>query len=230
MRVVAHRYYMNTFAHYLLNRENFDPNTLFTAEAERLLSTLKQPANRQDAEKIRTFDWVGFIVAALREAGFKGQEINAKAHEIIVGLGTLFHDYDEGEDGPLLDHFKGSVAKAVKKLVAKAYRRRSSTLKNTFPLAFISLSEKDQRAIEEFRKVVHKRLGTLGVAVFDAQIGGEKITSLVGAVDLGNPTANLLKQTVRRLRQFAVEYGQAVGDPEFLRRAKEATAAWRAEG
>ena len=221
---------MNTFAHYLLAREHFDPNTLFSAEAERLLPTLKRPANRQDAEKIRRFDWVGFIVAALREAGFKGEEANAKAHEITVRLGTLFHDYDEGRDGPLLDHFKRVVEKAVKKLVAKACRCRNNTLKNTFPLAFISLPEKDQRIIEEFRKVVHKRLGTLGVAVFDAQLGGGKVGSLVGEVDLGNPTTDLVKTIVKRLKNLAVKYGQRTGDPEFLRRATKATAAWRAEG
>jgi hypothetical protein len=44
---------------------------------------------------------------------------------------------------------------------------------------------------------------------------------------LGNPTAHLIKTTVRRLKNLAVEYGEAVGDPDFLRRANQAAAEWR---
>ena len=162
--------------------------------------------------------------------GSRAKRLTPRPTKSPCGLERFSTITMKGGDGPLLDHFKRVVEKAVKKLVAKACRCRNNTLKNTFPLAFISLPEKDQRIIEEFRKVVHKRLGTLGVAVFDAQLGGGKVGSLVGEVDLGNPTTDLVKTIVKRLKNLAVEYGQRTGDPEFLRRATKATAAWRAEG
>ena len=106
-------------------------------------------------------------------------------------------------------------------------RRRRVMLQTTFPLAFLWLSENDQDVIEEFRQFVHQRLGTLGLAVFDAQLDAVAIKSMVKAAGLGNPTAHRIKITVRRLKNLVVEYGQAVGDPDFLRRAYQAAAEWR---
>jgi len=223
----SHKYCMDTFNLYLLAREHFDPsqyNALFRQEIEALLPKLTSPQQREHLQGIRTFDWTGYILASLRNAGFKGQEIEDRAHEVVVRLlvtpGKLFAGYDERRHGPLLARFKVAVANAVKNLVAKERRRRDLMYQGCYPLAFLWLPERDQRIIEDFRKFVHQRLGLLGLAVLDARLDGDQMKVLVGDLALGNPTAYLIKTVVRRLKALAVEYGQATGDPDFMARAE----------
>ena len=110
---------MDTSQLYLLAREHFDPhqyNTLFQQEIAYLLPKLTDPQHRQHVQRLRSFDFVGYIMASLRNAGFKGQqEVEDKAHEIAVRLvvtpGKLFAGYDEQSHGPLIARFKGAVEK-----------------------------------------------------------------------------------------------------------------------
>jgi len=220
---------MDSFSIYLLARENFDPsqyNALFRQEIEALLPKVKSSRQREHLQLIHTFDWTGYILASVRNAGFKGQEVEDRGHDIVVRLlvhpGTLFSAYDDSKHGPLLARFKVAVANNVKNLVAKERRRRDLTYQGSYPLGFLWLSERDQRIIEDFRKFVHQRLGTLGLAVLDARLDGDHINALVGDVGVGKPTAYLLKTTVRRLKNLAVEYGHATGDPDFLSRVEAA--------
>ena len=64
--------------------------------------------------------------------------------------------------------------------------------------------------------------GAAGLAILDARLDGDPIKLLVGDPSMGNPTAYLVKQTVRRLKGLAQEYGQATGDPDFMDRVEAA--------
>jgi hypothetical protein len=217
---------MDTFQLFLLAREHFDPaayNTLFRQEIEALLPKLKAP---KQLEGLSTFDFVGYILASLRNAGFRGQEIEDRAHEIVVRLivvpGTFFRNYKEGIHGLLIARFKVAVKNAIANIVAKERHRRARIHTTTYPLAFLWLPERDQKVVEDFRKFVFQRLGPLGLAVLDARLEGEQMKSLVGAIDLNSPTTYLIKMTVRRIKGLAQEFGRGTGDPDFLGRVEAA--------
>lgn len=219
---------MSAFTLFLLARENFTPsqyNTLFHQEIEALLPKLKDAKQRQHVEGLRDFDFTGYILASLRNAGFQGQEAEDRAHEIVVRLlvapGNLFRGYDEARHGPLIARYKVAVKNGIRNIVAKERNQRHAD--GLFPpFAIRWLPEQDGDLIFDFRLFVRDRLGGLGAAVFDARMAGNPLKPLVGAADLGRPTAYLIKTMVRRLKRLAVEFGQAHGSPEFVNRVEAA--------
>jgi hypothetical protein len=221
----------STFQLYLLAREGFDArsyNALFHQQIAALLPKLKNPKQRQHVEGLRGFDFMGYILASLRNAGFKGQDVEEKAHEIAVKLvvtpGKLFAGYDENKHGPLLARGKVAIANAIKNLVAKERRRRDAMLQMTYPMLFLWLPERDQKIVDDFRQFTHDRLGFLGLAILDARLDGDPIKTFVGNMGLGSPSAYVIKTTVRRLKLLAVEFGLATGDTDFLTRVEAAMA------
>lgn len=220
---------MNTLQCWLLLREHFDPaayNQLFRQEIESLSHRLTDPRQRQDLEHQSDFDWVGYIAASLRNAGYRDQEVEDRVHEIVVRLlvlpGTLFQGYDERRHGPLIARFKTAVGNAIKNQVEKDRNRQKRLQRISMPIAVLNLSPQDAGLIEDFRELIRRRLGMLALAVFDARLEGEQVKSLVGVADLGSPTAYLLKQAVQRLKRLAAEYGRGMGDSEFMKRIEAA--------
>ena len=95
-------------------------------------------------------------------------------------------------------------------------------------MAFLWLSEKDQRIVDDFRQFVRTRLGFLGLAVLDSRLDGDDPHLLISEIGLRSPTAHVLKTLTRRVELLAVEYGLAKGDPKFLKRVEAALAQRRA--
>jgi hypothetical protein len=220
---------MTTLQCWLLLREHFDPtayNQLFQQEVDSLSHRTTDPRQRQDLADLEDFDWIGYIAASLRNAGYRDQEVEDRVHEIVVRLlvlpGTLFQGYDDRRHGPLIARFKTAVGNAVKNQIEKDRSRQKHLQQISMPIAVLNFSPHDAGLIEEFRELIRRRLGPLALAVFDARLEGEQVKSLVGAVDLGSPTTYLLKQAVQRLKRLAAEYGRGMGDPEFLSRIEAA--------
>ena len=100
-------------------------NRLFDDQLEKLRTS--NPQYQQAIERMRGFNWTGYIAASLRNAGYRDQrEVQERTHDIVVKLltGTFFRNYDENKDGTVDLRFKKSVANAVRNIVERDRNRR----------------------------------------------------------------------------------------------------------
>ena len=243
---------MQTFVEWLsdLNRPTLsetyyglDPaqyNRLFDEELERTILRVSDPAHRQTLERMRGFNWTGYIAASVRRAGFRDQrEVHDRTHDIAAKLltGTLFRGFDERISGPMDFRFKASVGNAIRNIVAKERNRRRFV--PTVPigqdfqpgriaaddlLARWSPGHEDEQVIRRFRELVRHRLGDVAVAILDLRLAGGETKSLVGSSAVGGADKNVIKRLVRQVKQLAHEYAASLDDPVFLRRIERAMA------
>ncbi len=80
---------------------------------------------------MRDFDFVGYILASLRNAGFREQqEREQAAHDLVVQLlvspGQLFAGYN-ASSGPLEARFRLSVQNGIRNLLRGQRRRQRSS-------------------------------------------------------------------------------------------------------
>jgi len=100
---------------FIENYYSFDPqqyNQLFDGELGKL--SVSSPEHRQAIERMRGFNWVGYIAKSLRNSGYRDQrDVAERTHDIVVKLliGGLFRDFDERRHGPLDLRFKRATAK-----------------------------------------------------------------------------------------------------------------------
>jgi hypothetical protein len=232
-----HTYRMETFYEWLTNLDllarlrllesyfTFDAkqyNQLFEDELEKLLQRVTDPTHRQVLERMRGFDWVGYIAASVRNAGFRDyrqrQEVTADVASKLL-LGKLFRGFDERTSGPMDLRFKTSVANGVRNIIEKERNRKRylATASTEYePAARSSSVHDDEKVIEDFRRLVRSRLGDMALAVFDLRMGGGETKSLVGQGGLG-VTRFAIKRLVREIKVLAREYAERLGDPGFLR-------------
>jgi len=230
---------MRTFLQWLacLNENYFglDPkqyNRLFDQELEKVIAKTRDPAHRQALERMRGFNWLGYIAASVRNSGCRDQrEIQEKAHDVAVKLltGGLFRDYGERRHGPMDLRFKRSVGNAVRNMVEKE-RNRQRYLPTVpidqaaEPSGMTSGDGGGEKIIKDFRRLVQRQLGELGVAVLNVRLAGGEVKSLVGSTALGSPGKWGIKRAVQQLKQLAGEFAAAIGDPGFLRDIERAMA------
>jgi hypothetical protein len=207
-------------------------NRLFNDELAKVLQRVVDPRQREALERMRNFNWVAYISAAIRHAGFHdAREIQERAHDIVASLltGKLFAGFDQRVSGPMDLRFKRSVANAVKNLAERERNRRrllpSVPISQAFEPGSVAADElpgrqtpaRGEDVIDRFRDLVRARLGKLGLAVFDARLAGEETKSLVGRTDLGNPGRFVIKRVVQQIKALAHEYAERLGNPAFLR-------------
>jgi len=177
----------------------FDPrayNDLFDSELEKVIARTSDPTHRQALEHLRGFDWLSYIVCWVRHAGYRDQrERDEKAHEVVVKLltGKLFTGYDPRIHGPMELRFRTSVANAVRNMTQKERNRRRLLPTTSITQEFVPGSvtaeelpapaarEDDSKVVENFRELVRRRLGGLGLAVLDMRLEGGETKSLVGS-------------------------------------------------
>ncbi len=219
---------------------SFNPaqyNQLFEDELEKVSAS--SPEHREALERMKGFNWTGYVAASVRNSGCRNQrEVQEKTHDVVVKLitGGLFRDYDDRQHGPLDLRFKRAVANAVKNMVEKDRNRRrfipSVPIGHEFTPGGVTSddlpdrppAENDEKVINDFRRLVRNRLGELGLAVLDARLAGQETKSLVGRVDLGSPGRFQVKTTVQKVKALAREYAQRLGDPAFMREIERAMA------
>ena len=225
--------------YYTFNAKQYDQ--LFDQEVEKLLCRIRDPAHRQALERMRGFNWTGYIAAAVRNSGYRDQrEIQERAHEVVVKLlvGGLFTHYDETRHGPMDLRFKRSVGNAIRNMAELERNRRrllpTVAIGQEFQPGGITANDlpdrpttqdHDERIIQGFRSLVRKRLGGIGVAVLQVRLDGGETKSLVGLPALGSPGRWKIKQVVGEIKELAREYATAIGDSELLRRIERAMAA-----
>ncbi len=204
-------------------------NRLFADELGKLQASA--PEHRQAIERMRNFNWVGYIAKSLRNAGYRDQrETQERTHDIVVKMltGGLFRDYDEERHGPLDLRFKRATANAIKNMIEKQRNARrllptvSIGQERGDDLPDRASAENDGKVIDDFRRLVRNRLGELGIAVLDARLQGQETKSLVGREDLGSPGRFTIKRVVGQVKTLAREYAQRRGDPAFSREVERA--------
>ena len=207
--------------------------SFFDQELEKLILRVRIPARLQALEAMRSTKWTGYIATANEELGFpRVQGVAEEAvHEVAVKLlmGKLFLGYDESKHGPLLLRFKSATWNAIRNIVAK-----DQTRKRRLPAVPVKHGEEvpaplpvqdDEGLIRDFRRLVHKRLGSLALAVLDTRLDGSTTQSLIGSNALGSPSANAISRVVREIKALAREFAVAVGDSELLRKIEQEMAA-----
>ena len=211
---------------------SFDPvqyNQLFDDELSKISAS--SPEHQQAIERMRGFNWVGYIAKSLRNAGYKDQrEVGERTHDLVVKMltGGLFTNYDEARHGSLDLRFKRSVANAIKNMVEKDRNRRrflpSVPIGQQFEPGGVTAddlpgretNDDSEAVIEGFRKLVRRACGDLGLGVFDARMAGQQTKDLVGREDLGRPSKFVVKRVVGEIKDLAREHAKLLGDSAFM--------------
>jgi hypothetical protein len=211
-------------------------NQLFVEELEKLIQRVSDPAHRQILEKMRGFNWLSYIAASVRNAGYNDRrEVQERTHDVVVKLltGALFTGFDQRTSGPMDLRFKRSVANAVKNIVEKERNRRHYLPTVSIGQEFGGVTDlparswttnDDEKVVDDFRQLVRKRLGKIGVAVLDVRLGGGETKSLAGSPEVGGKGRYVIKRVVQQIKALAREYAGSLGDPELLRRIEKAMA------
>jgi len=221
---------------------SFDPRAydkLFDSELEKVIARVKDPAQKEALEHLRGFDWLAYVSSWVRHAGFRDyREVQEKTHEVVTTLlmGQLFRGYDPRIHGPMELRFRTSVANAVRNMIQKEKTRKrylpSIPIRQEFvpgsvtpdDLPAKTAPQDDEKVIENFRELVLKRLGGLGLAVLDVRLEGGETKSLVGCPSLGSPGKWTIKKVVAGIKALAREYAASLGDPDLLRGVEKAMA------
>jgi hypothetical protein len=217
--------------------DNGQYNALFDGELAKVIARVRDPAQQAALQRMRNFNWTSYIAASLRNAGFQDQrERDEKTHEIVTKLvmGTLFRGFDEKISGPMDLRFKKSVANAVRNIVEKEKNRRryipTTPIGQEFEPGSIAAADlpdrpsfgQDEQVIDDFRRLLHDRLGDLAVAIFDLRMNGGETKSLVGSPTLGGPSKWSIKKTVQEIKTLGRQFAASIGDFGLLRRIERA--------
>jgi len=212
-------------------------NRLFDGELAKLIARVRDPAQQAALQRMRNFDWSGYIARCVWNAGFHDQrERDEKTHDIAVKLllGTLFRGFNEKISGPMDLRFKRSVSNSIRNIVELERNRRryipSVPIGQEFEPGVIAAADlpdrppvgQDDQVIENFRELVRRRLGDLAVAVFDLRMDGGETKSLVGSATLGSPSKWAVKKVVQEIKTLARQYAASIGDFGLLRRIERA--------
>ena len=186
----------------------------------------KTPPTANPLRGCAGFGWISYIGASVRNAGCRDYREGQEAiHDVVVKLltGKLFRGFDERTSGPMDLRFKRSVGNAIRNLTEKERNRKhyipTVPIQQTFApggvtdddLPARSSHDDGEKVIRDFRQLVHRRLGALGVAVLDVRLAGEETKGLVGSPDLGSPGRWIVKRAVQQVKQLAREYAAVFG-------------------
>ena len=216
--------------------ENYDLNPaeydrLFDEELRRLLPRISDPDERNRLQQMVGTRWTAYLAASLKNSfGYRDQQgLQEKIHDVVVRLlvspGGLFRDYDPMRHGDFTFRWRASVRNAIINMVAKERNRRR--LIPTIPIgqefrpgSAMDVPDRpsvaiDEKVIEDFRRLVLNRIGSLALAILDARLAGQETKSLVGRSDLGTPSHWAIKQAVQATKNLSREFAERLGDPAF---------------
>ena len=215
-------------------------NALFQNELEKVITRTNDPERRLRLEAMRTFDWISYIAASVRNAGFRdyrdGQE---KIHDIAVKLltGKLFSGWDEKVSGPMDLRFKKSVANAIRNLAEKERNRRHylPTVpignRTSSPVALQPTSCPhgwDQPTTRRSSTPSANLCSSISVtsllpsSTCDCRAARRRALSV--RLKSAGKGKDSIKRLVRRIKQLAQAFAASRGDQAFLRRIEKAMA------
>ena len=197
---------MNGFKLWLLVLESgrFDHdgfNDVFRRQLAELLPRVSDAGRRAGLDAMRSFDFVAYILAALRNAGIADQqEREQAAHDVVVYLlvspGQLFAGYTDSS-GPLEARFRIAVQNAVRNLLRTRRRRepmsRAISIGHgagelpTHAIPDRRHDEPDDEMMTAFRVYLADELGEDAVNLLDRRLDGVSLRQL--ARDPGSATS-----------------------------------------
>ncbi|MCE9566996.1 MAG: hypothetical protein K8U57_33760 [Planctomycetes bacterium] len=205
-----------------LDRDGF--NSLFRANLEELLARVTDQRRRAALIEMMNFDWIGYILASLRNASFRDErEREEAAHDITVHLlsnpGQLFAGYDPRGSGPMPARFALSVANAIRNL-----RRAKARRSRHFPKAEVDVAQgvparepiqADDEMIDAFRRQLRQSLGQLAVELLDLRLDGLTYREIGRRASFNRMSRWQLRQLVARTREAGRSFAEDT-DEEFL--------------
>lgn len=223
-------------------------NDLFRRQLAELLTRVTDADRRASLERMQDFDWVGYILAALRNAGLADQgEQEEAAHDVVVYLlvrpGQLLAGYDAATNGPMEGRFRVAVQNAVRNVIRTRRRRERDRATGGSPDAEIVAGvvpsrlhrDDDGEVLEAFRAFLRREVGEDAVRLLDRRLDGVSLRQLAGDQGVG-VNAWAVRRLVRRVREAALAFARRQHDDEFVRaverlltpaqRVEEARAGW----
>lgn len=217
-----------------LDQEGF--NALFRAYLEDLLPRVTD-ARRQALIEMRDFDWMGYILVSLRNAGWHDRsEREEAAHTVVVYLliqpGHLFTD--AGNAGPMPARFALSVANAIRNLRRdRARRERRSPVLDADALAAVPDREitnaEDDDLLDALRGRLRQRLGDRAVELLNLRLDGLTFREIGSRATFAHLSRWGLRELVREIREEARRFARHAGDEDFLGQVERLLASRRSE-
>jgi hypothetical protein len=224
---------MTTFDLWLLliesgrfDRDGF--NDVFREQLAELLPTVADEGRRASLEAKQGFDFVGYILAALRQAGFTDQrEREQAAHDVVVYLlvqpGQLILGYNADTNGPMEAEFRIAVRNAIRNLLRTRRRQPDSRTisighgAGELPVdAIPDRHHDDDEVLPAFRDFLRQEVGEDAVQLLDRRLDGISLRQLAGEEGIGL-SGWALRRLVQRVREAALAFARRQGDEGFLR-------------
>lgn len=218
---------MTTFDLWLLlvesgrfDRDGF--NGVFRRQLAELLPKVSDEGRRAGLESMRDMDWVGYILAALRQAGFTDQqEREQAAHDVVVYLlvqpGQLFAGYDANTNGPMEARFRIAVQNAVRNLLRTRRRQPAARAVSVHAADTIpDRPQEDDEVLIAFRDFLRREVGEDAVRLLDRRLDGVSLRQLAGDQGFGLSGWGL-RRLVQRVREAALAFARQQGDDGFVR-------------
>jgi len=156
---------------------------------------------------LKDLNWGNYIASQLRKANFHDDIDDHLQHivtKLLVQPGNLFRGYNSDRHGPLDRRFGASVRNEIAKLIQKAQNRRKYL--PSVPLASHDRAISQDQSQALIRSEIIKKLGELGVAVFDCIVSGVCPSVLVGRGEAGSPTLYRVKAVRREVGELVRIY------------------------
>jgi hypothetical protein len=219
---------MNGFKLWLLVLESgrFDRagfNRLFRDQLAELLPRVRDADRRAGIDGMRDFDFVAYILAALRNAGFAdAQEREQAAHDVVVYLlvspGQLFAGYGD-RSGPLEARFRIAVQNAVRNQLRSRRRGRldrTAVTSNGTADTEAHASEDAEEVMAAFRAYLAAEVGEDSVKLLDRRLDGVSLRRIARDPAFSGLSAWSLRRLMSRVRDAAVAFARRHGDDGFL--------------
>ena len=233
---------MPSFAASAQTYYSFDPtqyNRLFDEELEKVIQRVQDPAHRQILERMRGFNWVGYIAASVRHAGYRDQrQVQERTHDIVVKLltGTLFAGFDERTSWS--DGFEIQAVSGKRHQEHRREREEQATSCPTVPIGqtFGSVTADELPARSWTAKTMTKRWsmisanwsasGSVKSALPFSMCGwrAARRNRWSASPEVGGKGRYVIKRVVQQIKALAREYAASLGDSELLRRIEKAMA------
>ena len=217
---------MNGFSVWLLlieggrfDRDGF--NAVFGQQLDALLPRVSDPTRSASLRRIRSLNWIDYIMTAHRNAGLSNlNEREEAAHDVAVYLlvnpGQLFGGYDPTASGPLEARFTLAVRNAVRNILRTRSRRaaRSPALTGdiidarTAPIQ----SGADDNILDLFRDQRRQEVGDIAVRLFDRRLDGVSLRRLSQEPTFRSLGDWGVRRVIGRIRDAARDFVRLRGD------------------
>ena len=205
-------------------------NDEFRRQLDELLPRITNTTRLASLEAMQNFDFLGYLLAALRNAGLLDQqEREEAAHVVAVYLlvqpGQLFNGYNPASSGPMEARFALAVRNAVRNVLRSRARRAARSPSSTGNRADAVLDaipdrrhdSADDNVVDEFREYLRKEIGMLAVQMLDLRLDGMSLRRIARQPAFANLGDWGVRQLMSRIRSTARNFARSHGEDELVR-------------